>query len=326
MANLRSLPPELLETIFRFLASIDDVHSLGRACKKTHDVIRRPAIYVDIMRSILRQAPQHRHDLQLCKMLDLHKDIVEYTQRYNTQLSPTQADASGFTFNDWESALALATTPTACDDTCCRDCLPDETVYSILARYQGLRILEDLWLERQLNASDYFAADESPDADALGLEHAYRVVVNRSELYRDGEISSRRCKTPETMEYTTLNADQRARFYSAVTYVWLVNELRWVLTNFTYPARLNVQLMLLENCKDNLSGQRREPLLDELDQYAVFRFLYHHLLPVYGVFLADKGIAALPFTFSSQFSRDFGYTTRCVHGIWTSTRYTAFAY
>jgi hypothetical protein len=313
MANLRSLPPELLETIFRSLGSIDDVHSLGRACRKTNDVIRRPAIHVDIMRSIIGQAPQHRYDLQLCKILDLHKDVVEYTQRYASSLSATQADAGGFTFNDWENALALATTPTACDDTCCRDCLPDETVYSILARYQGLRVLENLWLERQLNASDYFSADESPNADALSLEHAYRVVVNRSEMYRDGEISSRRCKTPETLEYKTLNADQRARFYSAVTYVWLINELRWMLTNFNYPSRFDVQIILLENCKDNLSGQRREPLLDELDQYAIFRFMYHHLLPVNGVFLADKGITGLPFTFSSHFSKDFGYTTRCVY-------------
>jgi hypothetical protein len=312
MANLRSLPPELLESIFRFLGSIDDVHSLGRVCRKTHDVIQRHAIYVDIMRSIIGQAPQHRYDLQLCKMLDLHKDIVEYTQRYASSLSATQADALGFTFNDWENALALATTPSVCEDTCCRDCLSDETVYIILARYQGLRVLEDIWLERQLNASDYFSADESPEADALTLEHAYRVVVNRSELYRDEEISSRNCKTPETAEYKTLNADQRGRFYSAVTYVWLVNELRWVLTNFNYPSRFDVQIILLENCKDNLSGQRREPMLDELDQYAMFKFIYHHLLPVNGVFLADKGIAGLPFTFSSHFSKDFGYTTRYV--------------
>lgn len=318
MANLQSLPPELLEMIYRSLGSIDDVHYLGRACKKTCDIIQRPVIYVGIMRSVIGEAPQHRYDLQLCKMLDLHKSLVARMQQDSSQLPATRPNPFGYALNDWESAVVTATTPTTCDEMCCTNCLPDETVYSILARYQGLRVLEDLWLERQLNASDFFSADESPDANALSIVRGYQVVVNRSELYRHGEIPTRRTTTPETSDYTALNADQRARFYSAVTCVWLLNEIRWVFTNVTYPTRFDVQRKLLEACKEKFSGQRRMPLLDELDQYAVFKFMYHHLLPMYSTSLADEGVANLPFTFSTNFNKDFGYTSRYVDRVFES--------
>jgi hypothetical protein len=36
------------------------------------------------------------------------------------------------------------------------------------------------------------------------------------------------------------------------------------------------------------------------------------LLPVYGIGLADQDIAKLPFTFSSEFSKDVGFSTRYV--------------
>lgn len=264
------------------------------------------------MRSVIGQASQHRFDVQLCKMLRLHRAVVEHMQQHGTHLPATQPSPFGYTFNAWESALASATTTTACDEGCCSKCLPDDTVYDVLARYQGMRVLEDLWLHRQLNASDYFSMDESPDANALALVHGYQVVINRSELHREGEIPTRRCITPETAVYRRLNADQRGRFYSAVTYVWLLNEIRWVLTNFQYPVRFDVQIQLLETCKDSMSNQGRVPLLDDLDQHAVFQFMYHHLLPVYGLGLSDQDIAKLPFTFSSDFSKDIGSTTRYV--------------
>jgi hypothetical protein len=233
-------------------------------------------------------------------------------QRDSNQLPATQPNPFGYAYNEWESHLGYVTTPTTCDDACCVDCLPDETVCSILARYQGLRVLEDLWLERQLASSDFFSADENPGSDALNLLSSYQGIINRNELYSDGEMPSRRRQTPETSAYTRLNSDQRGRFYSAIIYVWLLNEIRWVLTNFTFPARFDVQIKLLESIKESVSAQRHVSLLDELDHYAVFKFIYHHLLPVYSTYSEGKEIARLPFTFSSNFTSDPGYSARYV--------------
>jgi hypothetical protein len=313
MANLRDLPQELLVLIFNFLGSIDDVHNLGRTYRKAHGALQSRPIYLDIMRSVIGQAPQHRYDLQLCRILDLHQDVVEHMQQQsNNQLPATQPNPLGYSYNEWEHSLGHATTPTTCDDACGVECLRDETVCIILARYQGLRVLEDLWLQRQLSSSDYISVDESPGADALELLSSYQAIIDRNELFKDGELPSRRRQTPETSAYTHLNSDQRGRFYSAVIYVWLLNEIRWVLTNFAFPVSFDVQIRLLESIKESLSTQRRESLLDELDHYAVFRFMYHHLLPVYSTYLEDREIAKLPFTFSSNFTRDPGHTARYV--------------
>ncbi|KAH3906174.1 hypothetical protein HBH56_209480 [Parastagonospora nodorum] len=310
MATLWILPPELLEMILHLMGSIDDVHNMGRTCKKTYDILQRPTRYVKIMRSVIGCAPQHRYDLQLCKMLDLHQDVVQHIHHHNSLLPATQLSPFGYDWNKWESALTTATRAATCDDVCCSDCLPDFIVYDILARYQGLRVLENLWLELQVNANDYFSIDESSDASALSLTHGYQVVINRNELYRDGELPTRKRATPETAGYMTLNSDQRARFYSAVICVWLFNEVRWVLANFQYPGRLDLQIHVLETCKEHIFERNSEPLMDELDQHAVFRFMYHHLLPVYGLSLAEQDISKLPFTFSSDFSKDQGFTAR----------------
>ncbi|KAL5116751.1 hypothetical protein ACEQ8H_005363 [Pleosporales sp. CAS-2024a] len=310
MAILSDLPPELVEMILHGLGSIDDVHNMGITCKKTYDVIRRSEIYMEIMRSVIGCAPQHRYDLQLCKMLSLHQDIVEHVRQHSTLLPTTQGSHQGFAYNKWESALVSAATVTTCDDACCAACLPDNAIHGILARYQGLRVLEDLWLERQLKASDFFIAEESSGTSQVPLAQRYTRVLHRNELYRDGKISSRRKSTPETAGYTSLNADQRARFYSAVVCVWLFNELRWVLTNFRHASNFDMQIRLLETCRKHILKQSLTPLLDELDRCAVFRFMYHHLLPVYGACLADQATAALPFTFSTNFGSDYGYTSR----------------
>jgi hypothetical protein len=60
MANMTDLPAELLEQIFQELYSIEDVHHLGRVCKVTCHLIRKPPVYTGIMRTIISKSPQHR--------------------------------------------------------------------------------------------------------------------------------------------------------------------------------------------------------------------------------------------------------------------------
>ncbi|KAH8731219.1 hypothetical protein GQ44DRAFT_767767 [Phaeosphaeriaceae sp. PMI808] len=308
MAVFLDLPPELLELTFHFLGSIDDVHHFGRVCKKTYDIFQRRNIYVEIMRSVIGQAPQHRYDLQLSKILDLHKTIVKHMQNSSGQLPATPSGLPGYDLNEWERALETATLPDECDTAYCMDCLPDDAIYDILARYQGLRVFENIWLKRQLDGSDYLSVDGSSNID--DLVNSYQSLVNRNELYRDGELASRRPKTPETNLYTALNADQRARFYTATISVWLLNEIRWVLTNLAYPAPFATQIQLLERCKKNITNRQRIPLLDDLDQLAIFKFMYHHLLPLYGTCLADRHIDELPFTFAFDFTKDPSHSSR----------------
>ncbi|KAH7385768.1 hypothetical protein BKA66DRAFT_415912 [Pyrenochaeta sp. MPI-SDFR-AT-0127] len=318
MAVLTDLPPELLEHIFHFLSSIDDVIHFGQTCQKVTNAIQRQSIYIDIMRSVIKQSPQHRYDHQLCKILILHKRIVRYFEQNGGQrpLPVTQVTTVGSALNTWEEALVLSTKPVVCSLRSCSNCLPDEVVNEILARYQGLRVLEELWLQRQLKDSDFLSMDDS--ADANQLMHSFRVLVDREEEFQDGNLSAPNIKTPEFKSYTKFNSDQRARFYSAVVCVWLLNEIRWVLTNFAFPARFDLQVLLLENCKVDISKQMNTPLLDQLDQYTVHAFMYHHLLPLYGSFLADRNSSKLPLTFYSDFIKDSTHCTRLLQTFLTA--------
>lgn len=307
MAILLDLPPELLRPIFHYLGSIDDVHYLGRTCTKTYEAIRRPRDYVNIMRSVISQGPQHRYDMQLSRMLRIHGAVVDELRQNNNQIQATSFN-SGYILNQWERSFSAAITESTSEIRSRLESYSDELIYEILARYQGLRVLEDIWLKRQLTASDFLAPDEALEAD--DLLHTYRTINQRNELFMDGDMQSRRLKTPETWHYKRFNADQRARFYVAVVRLWLLNEIRWFLTSFSYPSTLDLQIALLQTGKEYMKGQRQVPLLDELDSFAVFKFLYHHLLPLHGTALADQNSAKLPLTFSSDFAADGGHSAQ----------------
>lgn len=305
MANMLCLPTELLEQIFHYLDSIDDVHNLGRVCTATHHVIRRLPVYTRIMRSVIGASVQHRLDISLCRMLDLHRLIVQHFADGHGPLPATQPH-SGSTYQPFEDDLVLAVT-SECPCGPCIECLPDVRIHEILARYQGIRVLEDVWLATEQTDSHLIPADFETDVDIFGVR--YTSVLEREEECRDGDMVTRLSAQSES--YTSFNVDQRNRFYAAITSVWLLNEIRWVLAQFEYPsASFVLQVKLLTACKQWVAKQSATPLLDDLDRNAVFRFLYHYVLPIYGRFLADRCDSTLPLTFSSNIGQDPPLHTR----------------
>ncbi|KAF2636981.1 hypothetical protein P280DRAFT_472500 [Massarina eburnea CBS 473.64] len=310
MSPFLRLPPELLEEIYHYLGSIDDVHHFGRTCKSTLHVIQRQTVYTEIMRSIIGTSSQHRFDVSLSRMLDLHRDIVRrYTQVLDRPVRATQPQVNphgGVIFNDIEHQLVTAVTNT-CPHGPCRLCLPDTRVHEILARYQGLRLLEDQWLRRQLRDIDVVSVDCSKDnSEFIRL---YQIVLGREEDFRDGNFAPRSSDEAETC--TGFNADQRGRFHCAIVSLWLLNEIRWVLTQFRYPSpTFTLQIRMLEVCKRFITEDSAIPIVEELDRFAVFRFMYQHLLPVHGSFLADRCSSKLPLTFPSDLEKHSLYCAR----------------
>ncbi|EOA82088.1 hypothetical protein ACJQWK_05228 [Exserohilum turcicum] len=301
MAVLTDLPIELLEQIYHALGSIDDVHHLARACKKTHHVISRRRIYLDIMRSIIHFSPQHRYDYQLCKMLDFHQRIVTHVTQHRTWLPVSQPSAVHV--NVWEATLAQAVGANRRLHG-----WSDRTICEILARYQGLRVLEDMWLARQLEAGDYLCVEDTLNAQTLA--NKYHTLVARSEPGQDTRLPRRCPDTPHTQHYNRLNAEQRGRFHAAVVCVWLYTEIRWAMIWFAQPTGFNVLLRILEYCKAEIALHQKTPVLDRLDQGAVFSFMYHHLLPLHISFLADQESSKLPLTFDSDFDNGNGHCHR----------------
>lgn len=297
--TLTNLPPELLESIYHHLDTIDDVHSLGRTHSKTFHVIERRSVYTDIMRSIIGRSWVHRYDLQLCSVLDLHRKIVEHF-RDNGIPFPATSDQSHRRHNKWEESLASTTAVADCPFGPCSTCIPDAIVCDILARYQGLRVIEDLWLKRQIEEPDLLAADAVLDVDDDDFRRRYRCLLGRSQDFEQGDLASRSKKDRATRNYVKLNPDQRGRLHSAIIFVWILNELRWVLTNFQFPLRSYRYIEILDKCKADLTELPHVPVLDQLDRYAVFSFMYHHLLPVHSPVLQGHNSSKLPFTFTTE--------------------------
>jgi hypothetical protein len=273
----------------------------------THHVIKRQTVYTEIMRSIIGRSWQHRYDLQLCKALRLHSDIVRHFQEGGVVL-PVSSDRGGQSYNPWEQALANTTSVPACASGPCAKCIPDDVVHEILARYQGMRVLETLWLKRQLEETDYLAVDTTQDEKQLICR--YTRLLDRSQDFDQGGHHSQTGQGSATHGYAKLNPDQRGRLYSAVTFVWILNELRWVLTNFVHPSRSNRHVEILNGCRADLTDLCHHPVLDQLDQRAVFTFMYHHLLPLHSPLLQDQDSSTLPFTFATEWQTTAAQSSR----------------
>jgi hypothetical protein len=148
MAILTALPTELLEQVFLYLGTVEDVHHFARACKATHHVTRRDNIYVQIMRSVIHRSPAHRHDIQLFRLLKMHADIVERGRPIRATHVGSNS-AQHIHASDWEHRLLIAIV----NESSIFE-IDDEGVHDILTRWQGLRVLQDMWLQRELKADD----------------------------------------------------------------------------------------------------------------------------------------------------------------------------
>ena len=117
--------------------------------------------------------------------------------------------------------------------------------------------------------------------------------------------------TTEAEFYTNLDADQKGRFHAAVTGLWLFNEIRWILTNFTHQSNnFSPLLIILDKCNEHIAKQSQTPVLDDLDRYAMHSFLYHHLLPTHSQVLANQCSSKLPLTFPLELENEPIYSTR----------------
>lgn len=215
MARFSDLAPELLEIIFHGLGSIDDVHHFARACRATFGVIQSRHIYTKIMRTIISNSPHHRYDMDLCRMLLLHNQVVQHWQIAGSirsiRLPPW--DPSGRRpqpVTDIEIGLGEAISFDNQLDVFGHQVLTEERIYDILARWQGLRPLRDLWLQRQLTDADYFPINDRSDAEDFST--AFNAVRQLDDYCH--QTSSPARLSPAEAHYTSFNPDQNGRYAS----------------------------------------------------------------------------------------------------------------
>ncbi|OCL12490.1 hypothetical protein AOQ84DRAFT_152993, partial [Glonium stellatum] len=275
MVFLTDLPNELLVQIFCSLDDIDDALHFGRACTVINRILKSPEFYLVIMRSIIVSSNTHRFDIRLCHILDLHRELVNYFSAGGANISayaPTPGTTL-YTLNSWETKL----------HECIMDCpdeIEDEQVFDTIARWQGLRVLQDLYISKELAQKDY-----------IHPKYYSEDIFQRLDLLQNRVTESLEDKPPTSTkpngQKRTFDAEQTSRFYSAVTCYWLYNEIRWCLSHISY-SDWRVPDLLRNTLLAHLDSLTSSPLLFTLDVLSIHEFLYSHLLPLHSRGLADQ--------------------------------------
>jgi len=268
MPVMLDIPVEVMIMIFCDLQDFDDVYHLSRCCRELHSILHTGATYLTVMRSIMvrnthsqsrlclmclqRCSDVYKNDLKLCKIIETNQAFSEI---YKSQAErPQEIGIKGQEFYD-----AVEVRP---------EDLTDERVYTIICRWQGLRVLQDLYLDTTIGArySDStfpYVGELDPAETTLLTEDSVR-ISHVQNIAQD-------------LPNKSFNARQTQRFYKALTSYWLAMESHWLLCRSIHDTW--EELWKLRDSVDNIwSGNPQRDVLESLELIEVYDFVYGFLL------------------------------------------------
>jgi hypothetical protein len=242
--------------------------------------------YVPIMKRRINDLPHHRFDLALSKILRLRQRLFEMYSEDDSSLLRSCNSIITEMYRIFGYRLSVLFV---------NDFLPDELVHEIAARHEGLMELESVWEARRLTKEDFISFNDTDDN--------VKFVQSYSKLTQRDRAARLNTDSPEARKSDTLDQRQRYRFYTAITGVWLINEINWIFTFVRSLARCRIDVGFVQWLESWIRKKSMSPLRDELDRLKMFKFLYEHLLPLHAGAMADRvvgpDISALPLTFQS---------------------------
>ncbi|KAI9766207.1 MAG: hypothetical protein M1839_005009 [Geoglossum umbratile] len=207
MAAILGIPNELLLFIYEDLGDLDDALHLARCCRQLYSLFESGTNRIRIMRSIIVNSAVHKYDIRLCHFIDTNQSYSVNYELSGDLPRNCWPDSSVFT-KCWEAS---------------EDDLTDDHIWSIVCRWQALRLLQDLYLHpfiRPAYLQSVFPFEQGSNFTGL---------VDR--LAREGPISipePRSCSgvaaqatPPESFRF---DSRQTQRFYQALTAHWLAIE------------------------------------------------------------------------------------------------------
>lgn len=207
----------------------------------------------------------------------MHREFVNYFTSGGASISVNAPSPRTvfYTLNCWETKLHECVLN-------CPDEIKDEQVFDTVARWQGLRVLQDLYTFKELTQKDYIYPKH---CNAPDIFQRLDLLQNRGNESYDDSPST--LKKPNGQP-RVFDAEQISRFYSAVTCYWLYNEIRWCLTHISYND-WQIPDFHRDTFLKHLDSLTSSPLLFSLDLLSIHEFLYAHLLPLH-----SRGLADLP--------------------------------
>ncbi|KKY25639.1 putative f-box domain protein [Diplodia seriata] len=126
MVSLLGLPNEILIEIFKHLDNIDSVIWLARSCRQVYHLY--DSVRLEIIKHVILHSEAHRHDVRLCHFNDSFRAFSS-SQLQTGQRIARDAHPPHVRFDECLNA----------------DDLSPGQVWDILARWQGLKVIRDLY-------------------------------------------------------------------------------------------------------------------------------------------------------------------------------------
>ena len=233
MSMLIDCTPELIINIYQCLDNIDDALHLARCCRHTHAVFETHRLF--ILKSIIVSS----------LLSGLSSDLLSGYTRAPDELYPTAA-----VFQQAFHASSLS----------------DQQVWDVMARWQGLRLLQDLYLNPAIQ-SKYRDSPCETGMDAPGHSKALDILV----LAQEEQESSHSHRTFAAAP--TFSPDETGQFYKALTAYWAATEGLKLASHFRCPENTE------EEIRDGLEAlwHRRSNLQESLNTLEVTDFTYRFL-------------------------------------------------
>ncbi|PSN61082.1 hypothetical protein BS50DRAFT_593413 [Corynespora cassiicola Philippines] len=249
MVGLQDCMNELLLKIYLHLHSIDDAIHFARCTKRLFAVFDTKRL--QIMKNIVLNSSIHTHDIALCHFQDAYHEF------------PTEQLPGSF----GHMPVELRPLPLRFEQCLHANSLSDRQVWDVVARWQGLKSLQHLYLDPKINrrymeSSCLTGDNEPPEMEAVDILQLFR--------------NDKKHEDPSTEVPTTIvfSPSEKGRFYKALTGYWLAIESRKFAELCCYP-RLSIQNEIWD--KVATMWQEKKDLQDSLDVLEVHDFVYGFL-------------------------------------------------
>ncbi|KAB8260223.1 hypothetical protein BDV32DRAFT_123354 [Aspergillus pseudonomiae] len=267
---LLNIPCEILLSICCYLGDIDDVLHLARCCKQLHGTFERQSHRLVAFRSVIGNAAHHRYDLKLSPVLNISQRLfAEYSASHGKpplSKRPIHADILNLHTPDGDS-------------------LPEDEVWSIVCRWQGFRLLYDLYCNPSIRSRYSRSVFLNwPNNECYEEEHA----LVHDEPLLEPTITPHKDTVPGgCATLPSLRNRGYRRFYQALTAHWFAVEALWLarISRYKTPQERNNRFVQVRGIwRDNPD----RTLQEKLDVLEVFDFVWGFLgrkifVDVYGM-------------------------------------------
>ncbi|OJD20571.1 hypothetical protein ACJ73_08091 [Blastomyces percursus] len=249
MALLLMLANELLLQIFKELGDIDDVLHLGQTCKHLYNLL-------EFGRNRLH-AEHHKYDLRLCYLIEMNQ---QYTSSYSTHQGSPPASSRPQSSVFWRLYAAS------------EDTLSDHFTWWIVCRWQGLRLLEDLYLNQSTHSAFCCSVFPYDDEHVSNENVRYNIcdaLAAEEPLARPPIETFQRSRTLSSFRQTQ-------RFYQVLTAHWFAVEALCLARVSAYPT-VSEQLKVFAQVAVIWQEGHGRTLSESLDMVEICDFVWGFL-------------------------------------------------